>query len=47
MWWEVLGDHKTVEVPLVMVRVLEVMALKEKSKRNLHLLMWYKEFNCI
>jgi hypothetical protein len=47
MWWEVLGDHKTVEVPLVLVRALEVMVLKEKSKRNLPLLMWYEEFNFI
>jgi hypothetical protein len=47
MWQEVLGDHKTVEVPLVLVRALEVMALKEKSKRNLPLLMWYEEFNFV
>jgi hypothetical protein len=47
MWREVLEDHKKVEVPLVLVRVLEVMVLKEKSKRNLPLLMWYEEFNFI
>jgi hypothetical protein len=44
MRWEVLVDHKKVEVPLVLVRVLEVMVWRAKSKRNLPLPMWYVEF---
>jgi hypothetical protein len=47
IWWGVLGDHKRVEVPVVLVKVLEVMELKEKSKRNLPLLIWYEDFNAI
>jgi hypothetical protein len=44
MWWEVLVVYKTVEVPLVLARVLEVMGWKRRSKKNLPLLMWYVEF---
>ena len=44
MWQEVLEDHKNMEVPLVLARVLEVMVWMENSKRNLPLHMWYVEF---
>jgi hypothetical protein len=44
MWWEVLVDHKKVEVHLALVRVLEVMVWREKSRKNLPLPMWYVEF---
>jgi hypothetical protein len=44
VWWEVLEDHKKVEVLVVSARVLEVMVWMEKSKRNLPLHMWYVEF---
>lgn len=44
MLWEVLEDHKKVKAPLVLVRVMEMMAWVEMSKTNFPRHMWYVEF---